>query len=197
MTFVEIICALTGTGLSGLGLFSLYRAWKGHPNKQLLSYSGWAMLLLALLFWGAAGGKDRGIALGAIVISLQALLFVTYQAFLDNAPKKARRRKIRKIKPTEKLSAIIIVRRIGTGLWVTLGCGALSFLTAIGLHELLWQTGVHASNSLVLALFVFPILWAGLSALSLTSHKRAMKLGTYALLGLSSTAILFIGNGAL
>jgi hypothetical protein len=197
MTFVEIICALIGTGLSGLGLFSLYRAWKGHPNKQLLSYSGWAMLLLALLFWGAAGGKDRGIALGAIVISLQALLFVAYQAFLDNAPKKARRRKIRKIKPTEKLSAMIIVRRIGTGLWVTLGCGALSFLTAIGLHELFWQSGMHASNSLVLALFVFPILWAGLSALSLTSHKRAMKLGTYGLLGLSSTAILFIGNGVL
>ncbi|WP_416878403.1 hypothetical protein [Litorimonas sp.] len=197
MTFVEIICALIGTGLSGLGLFSLYRAWKGHPNKQLLSYSGWAMLLLALLFWGAAGGKDRGIALGAIVISLQALLFVAYQAFLDNAPKKARRRKIRKIKPTEKVGALVVTRRIGTALWVTLGCGALSFLTAIGLHELLWQTGVHASNSLVLALFVFPILWAGLSALSLTSRKRAMKLGTYALLGLSSTAILFIGNGAL
>lgn len=198
MTIVEFICALIGTGLSGLGLFSLYRAWKGHPNRQLLSYSGWAMLLLALLFWGASGGKDRGIALGAIVISLQALLFVTYQALLDKAPAKASKsRKARNIKLSEKVGFFGYSRRIGTALWITLGCGALSFLTAIGLHEMLWQWGVHASNSLVLALFIFPILWAGLSVFSLSSKNWTLKLGTYSFLGLVSLVILGLGNGAL
>lgn len=198
MTILHLISALIGTGLATMGLFALYRAWKGHPNRQLLTYSGWALLLVALLFWAFASGKDRGVALGAIVISFQALLFVAYQAFIDKAHKKPlKARKTRSSKPAEKIGFRVVSRRIGTGLWVSLGCGALAFLTAIGLHEVLWQSGVHASNALVSALFLFPLLWAALSAFSLTSRKWGLKLGTYSLLGLSSALVLGLGNGVL
>ena len=198
MTATDLIFALIGSGLSALGLFALYRAWKGHPKKQRLSYLGWGVLFLALVFWAFAGGKDRGIALGIIVVSLQALLFVAYQAFIDKAPKKKRAApKPRKIRSDEKLGLAVLFKRGGKSLWVSVGCGALSFLTAIGLHELFWNSGMHASNSLVLALFIFPILWASLSALSLTSQKTGLKLGTYAFFGVSSSVILCLGNGVL
>lgn len=198
MTVADSICALTGTGLSGLGLFALYTAWKGHAKKQMLSYVGWLALLLALIIWAFAGGKDRGVALGMSVISIQALLFVAYQAFIDKAPKKApKSKRAKKLHPSEKASFVVLSKRIGTMLWVSVGCGALSFAAAIALHELLWQSGVHASNALVLALFIFPIIWAILSAFALTSQRRALKLGTYTLLGLSSTVILCLGNGVL
>ena len=198
MNAAELIFALVGSGLSALGLFTLYRAWKGHPKKQRLSYSGWVALLLALILWAFAGGKDRGIALGIIVVSFQALLFVGYQAFLDKTPKKKRKpQKNRKLSTPERAGFTVFSKRAGKLIWVSVGCGALSYLTAIGLHELFWQSGMHASNSLVLALFIFPILWALLSAFSLTSHKAGLKLGIYAFLGVSSAAILYLGNGVL
>jgi|GEM_PF-1222300 len=198
MTAAELIFAFIGSGLSALGLFALYRAWKGHAKKKLLSYLGWAALFLAVILWAVSGGKDRGVALGIIVISLQALLFVAYQAFIDKAPKKKRGApKLRKMQSEEKLGLAVLSRRAGKALWVSVGCGALSYLTAIGLHELFWNSGMHASNSLVLALFIFPILWASLSALSLTSQKTGLKLGTYAFLGVSSAVIICLGNGVL
>ncbi len=198
MTTADLIIALMGTGLSALGLFALYRAWKGHTKKKLLSYLGWAALFFAVILWAVSGGKDRGVALGIIVISLQALLFVAYQAFIDKTPKKKRKaKKARKLSTPEKVGFTVFSKRAGKALWVSLGCGALSYLTAIGLHEIFWQSGMHASNSLVLALFIFPILWASLSALSLTSQKTGLKLGTYAFLGVSSAVILCLGNGVL
>ena len=198
MTTADLIFALMGTGLSALGLFALYRAWKGHTKKKLLSYFGWAALFLAVILWAVSGGKDRGVALGIIVISLQALLFVAYQALIDKTPKKKRKtKKSRKLSTPEKVGFTVFSKRAGKALWVGVGCGALSYLTAIGLHEIFWQSGMHASNSLVLALFIFPILWASLSALSLTSQKTGLKLGTYAFLGVSSAVILCLGNGVL
>ncbi len=198
MTAIDLTFALIGSALSALGLFALYQAWKGHPKKRILSYVGWAMLFSALALWAISGGKDRGIALGIIVVSLQALLFVAYQALLDKAPRKKRKaQNPRRISVVEPTGFAVLFKRAGKAVWVSVGCGALSYLTAIGLHEVFWQSGMHASNSLVLALFIFPILWAALSAFSLTSYKPGLKLGTYAVLGGSSAAILCLGNGVL
>ena len=80
MTFIELISAFIGSALSGLGLFALYKAWRNKNSHALYIWGGWGFILSALIVWAIAGGKDRGVALGMIVIIFQALVFIGYQA---------------------------------------------------------------------------------------------------------------------
>jgi len=194
MTLFEFIYAAIGTVLSGVGLFGLYLAWQSPRKQTLMVCAGWQAIVFAMVFWAFAGGKDRGVALGAIVVIIQALLVIGYQASKDRKLAKPSKPTKRRMQTQPKPSRLVIAKRVGITLWVSLGCGALSFLTAMGFHELFWQSGAHASNALVLALFLLPILWAGLSALSLISRSRTLKLTTYLGLALPSLAIIMIGN---
>lgn len=194
MTLLEFIYAVIGTLLSGVGLFGLYVAWKSSDKQALLVWGCWAAIALALVAWAFAGGKDRGLALGAIVIILQALLFVCYQAARE--PKRTKPVKPAKLREgsSAKLSVGVIAKRIGSGIWVSLGCGLVAFLVAMGIHELFWQSGVHASNALVFAFFLFPIIWALISAFSFVSRNWKLKLGVFAGLTFLSVATIMVGN---
>lgn len=194
MTLFEFIHGVIGTGLSGLGVFGLYRAWRSAQKQTLLVWGCWLAIALALILWTFSGGKDRGVALGVMVFIIQALSLIAYQASKDRKPAKPPKPVKRRVQAKLKLNSHVIAKRIGLALWVSLGCGALAFLVAMGLHEVFWQSGVHASNALVIALFLFPILWAGLSALSLTSQNKTLKLVMCLGLALPSLAIIMIGN---
>lgn len=195
MTFIELISALTGSSLSGLGLFALYKAWQNKNSPSLYVWGGWFLILLALLAWAMAGGKDRGVALGMIIIILQALSFVSYQAIQDTAPTRTNKaRKTRHIKK-EKKPPFVFFKTLMASLWVSLGCGILSFLTAMGLHEVFWQFGFHASNSLVIALFSFPVIWATFISLSLTSYHQKIKVTSFSGLALLNITVIALSNG--
>jgi hypothetical protein len=194
MTLFEFLYAAIGTALSGLGLFGLYRAWQSPQKQTLLVWGCWLAIALALILWAFSGGKDRGVVLGVMVFIIQALGLIGCQASKDRKQAKPPKPVKRRVQAKPKLNGQVIAKRVGVALWVSLGCGALSFLVAMGFHEVFWQSGAHASNALVFALFLFPILWAGLSALSLTSQSKKLKLVTYLGLALPCLAIIMIGN---
>ncbi len=195
MTFIELISAFIGSALSGLGLFALYKAWRDKNTHALYIWGGWGLILSALIAWAIAGGKDRGVALGMIIIIFQALIFIGYQAAQDKAQNKPSKTPKRRHIEREKTSPFAVIKALTTGLWVSLGCGTLSFLTAMGLHEVFWLSGFHASNALVMALFLFPIIWAVLISLSLTSYRQKMKISFFSGLALINLAVIILSNG--
>ncbi|RKQ71846.1 hypothetical protein DES40_1177 [Litorimonas taeanensis] len=188
-----------GTVLSGSGLFALRNAWKTKTAGLAIILAGWGAIFLALIAWSfAGGGADRGVSWGIIVVSLQALIFVAYSASQDKPQiKRIKTVKARNQKATSKLSALEVLKRVGTFLTVVLLCGAVSFLTALGLHECLLALGMLVSNALVTALFFFPIIWAALASVVLITRNQRLRWGPLLGLTLIGFALLLIGNGGL
>jgi len=195
----ETTFGIAGTLLAWFALFIIFKAWKDKAVRQDLRILGWGLMLLSLIIWAFATGKDRGVAIGLIVICLSALMIITIQAYPDKSNKKhyENRQKKKTAKPVYSLKLKGLVRRASIIAWVTLGCAAVSFVVAMGLHELLWQSGVHASNSLVIVLFIFPILWAACSAFSLISQNIKLKAGVFTAVPVLALIVLIGFNSSI
>lgn len=187
--------ALTGTGLAILGLMVLFKAWKAKQTKNCLRLLGWAFLILSLTLWSVSSGRDRGIAIGLIVISVLALILIAVQAYRDKPIKSiVKLKKSQQNKPASPISRFTLLKRVLIFLWVFLGCAIVAFIIALGVHELLWQSKMHASNSLVIMLFLFPTLWAVLSTFSLTSTSVRLKVSVFLTPALLSLVVLWNFN---
>lgn len=190
--------ALSGSAFTALGLFTLYTAWNAKRIRREQRITGWLTLIASLVLWAYAAGKDRGVAIGLIVFSLLALCIIAWQAYKDKSlNKRAGRQKTSRTKSapsTTRISKRDYAVRVLIALWVFLGCGLLAFLVAISIHESLWQLNVHASNSLVTTLFLFPILWSTFSAFSLISHNKKLKIIFFTSLLVITTVILAAYN---
>ncbi|MEO9600161.1 hypothetical protein [Parasphingorhabdus sp.] len=191
---VDPIFTLLGLGSGIAGLFILYRAWLENERSTKLLAAGWAALLGSLVFWIYAGGADRGIALGLIVICLGALCFVGHSAAQQpaNQTKVARKKKPSQ-KPPQAASFAQWGRSIGIILFLGPICGLLAFLIAMGVYEALDMVGTERANSLVTALFLFPILWAIIVSFCLISTRRIWKAAVLLCAPLLSAALIFVG----
>lgn len=205
MSLTLITGGAIGTSLSGGGLFALRQAWTKRQNqterqmRRNLTLLGWGGILLALIIWSlSAGGADRGVAWGIIIVSIQALFFIAYSAAQDKTPRKAVKPvKIRDQTAQSKITFILILKRCGTFLLASVLCGTVAFLTALGLHEIMGLAGAHASNSLVTALFFFPIIWAALASFVLITQSRRLRWSVLLGCALIAGLLLFLGNGGL
>lgn len=192
--------ALTGTISALLGLMVLFKAWKAKQTQIHLRVVGWLFLIISLMLWAVSSGKDRGVAIGLIVISVLALIIIAVQAYRDkpieNTVKnqKPQKNKPQKNKPTPRINRSTLLKRVLIILWVLLGCAVVAFAIALGVHELLWQSKMHASNSLVIMLFLFPILWAAFSTFSLTSTNVRLKVSVFLTPTLLSLLVLWHFN---
>ena len=186
-----IIWQLIGICLSISGVLSLYLGWKRKHRSWPHILSGWSLLLGSILAWGQTSGADKGAALGIIVVVLTGMTAVAVIAV--KTPVKARR-KPRKtatqgnmqaslwhegLSITASILAIVIVGMIAS----IAACTAM-FLTnrAVGVE--------HTAN-IILTMFAFPTLWAGLATYMGYSHNTVGKIRLLLGLVLVSCAVIF------
>ena len=79
-------------------------------------------------------------------------------------------------------------------LYVGLLMGLMAFIGALGFHEVMIFAGATMSDSLVLALFVFPMLWAAIAAYFLIGGAKLKKSIYLTAVPLFGTVLLMVGN---
>ena len=177
------------------GLFVLRRSWKLPARSVPLVWLGWALIVLSLVLWANVGGHDRGVALGLIVFCFAALAYIGYGAFMDKPSVSKRKQSSSSLRAqSETTSILTYFKRFGVGVWVVFGAGIISFIAALGVHDLMLILGVHASSSLVTGLFLFPILWALFSGFMLIVKRPLWKAGVLTAVAAAGAGLLIIGN---
>lgn len=198
MSFLITGAGAASVGLSGAGLYALRSAWIARGSNRAFTLLGWALLIAAIIGFAIAGGPDRGVAMGMIIISFMALGVIGFGAIKDGtaAPKAPRTPRLSYRNKAARPSIARLVLAAMTGaIMVGPVCAITAFVTALGLHEIMTIMGAHASNSLVAALFVFPIAWAALASFALISTRIIAKAALFISLIVLSGALLYFGNG--
>ena len=180
--------------LSLFGLGILRCSWGLQDRNSLMNLLGWGLIIGSLFVW-KADGADRGIALGLCLFIVFALLFIFRESWVGG--KALKRGQVRKPKTTIRKQAhprIISLR--GVGLFLVNGpiLGFIAFASAMACYELMLMYGSHASDSLVLALFLFPLIWAALVAYFMIGTSRFGKAFTFIALPALSAIALVTGN---
>ncbi|PCI53265.1 MAG: hypothetical protein COB36_12550 [Alphaproteobacteria bacterium] len=186
--------AVLGTALDFAGLCLLWRAWKNRGGVKAV-WLGWVLLCAALIVWAMAGGKDRGVALGLILVSLQAPAIIGFFAWRDkgNAPR-AKQKKTKQAVTQEKTKWTVYMSRIGTALLVGPVAGIIAFVVGLGVHEVLAMVNVQEANALAVTFFGFPIVWASISVFMLISQRTRFKIIILSTLVFLSILVLILGN---
>lgn len=174
----------------GLGL--LRYSWGLQTKKTIFTWAAWALVVTSFVVWGQYFG-DRGVAVGLCLFMLFGLGFMLFQMLRPRDPLKRKNSQDKELVRT-KLATRSVVKGTGTFLYLGLGFGFLSFSTALGVHELMTLAGFHASNSLVAALFLFPIIWASFAAYFLTGSGRLVKSLKIAVWPIAGILLLIVGN---
>lgn len=176
------------------GLALLRYSWGKRGRQSFLNLIAWLFIILALVLWGSNGGGDRGVAVGLCIFVCFALLFILREVFTANTNRNEKRRENEPKRHTTEKVRFVSAEGVMTFVMNGPILGGLAFLLAMSVHELMLMTGAHVSNSLVLALFLFPILWACLVAYFLIGMNRVVKSMTLIGLSIISVAALVMGN---
>lgn len=190
----NLISALLGTGMAFGGLLGLYLAWQTRAAPRWHILGAWGLLLASLVCWMSAGGMDRGIALGVIVICLLALSIIAITALRSERGGRQNTER-RRVAQSRKVTVWgRLPQKLGFFLLAGPISGAASYIVAMGLHQALSMLGWHPANSLVMALFIFPILWGAVATLTLLSKRVSTHLSC--LVGAPLVSAVFITLGS-
>lgn len=181
-----------GSLCAAVALGCLYASWRSVKKHSQLNLLGWSGLFVSILLYRIAGGPDRGVAIGLIVISLLALGIVFIPALMTpgerTRPSAAR---------TPKQSPVItssLGTSIATFLLVSVAAAMSALTTAICLYQFTLSWGLNPANALVIELFLFPCAWAVLSAAVLMQRRWRGRLSMVLFpLTASSLALLLSG----
>lgn len=179
--------------LSLFGLGILRYSWGLPKRSGLLNFGGWGLIAASLFAWNI-NGADRGVALGLCLFIVFALLFIFREAWAGDASAGTIQKN--RIVSARNRPHPRMVSLKGIGLFFVNGpiLGAIAFAVAMACHEVMLASDAHASDSLVLALFLFPIIWASLVAYSMIGASRLGKLFTFIALPTLSALALITGN---
>jgi hypothetical protein len=133
--------------------------------------------------------------MGLLTIILLSLLFI-FHAFTTAPPreaKAARKGRTTSNKPS-KANRGQYLNAIGMFLVVVFGCGASAYIAAMGLYEVMFMIEAELSDSLVLSLFLFPILWATFATLFLITDKIRSKAVLITVPSGIGACLLYLGN---
>ena len=186
-----IIWQMTGVCLSFLGVLLLYLGWKRKRRSWPHIVAGWGFVLGAIIAWGQTSAADKGTALGIIVVVLTGLAALAIIAV--KTPVKARR-KPRKaaiqgpvqaslwhegLSMTASILAIVIVGMIAS----------IAACTAFFLANR--AAGVEHTANIIVTMFAFPTLWAGLATYIGYSNNTGGKIRLLLGLVVGCGAIIF------
>jgi hypothetical protein len=192
--------------LTVAGALAVRLAWhwgrQQRPGRQLaLRWSGWLLLALAVLPWTAAGGSDRGVALGIGVVMLAGLALVLIEGWRTwRAPARRRRERApRNDLPRASTSGTaLLLRRV----WIFCLAGPLALAAALAVGLALWvglaRAGVSEANVLAIAMLAVPVAWAVFAVLATMEGglgRRTASVTVPGLVGLGATFALAGGMG--
>lgn len=160
-------------------IIALRLAWSGTRHASISKKIGWAGLFVSLILWSLAEGGDRGVAVGLVAMVIAAIVTLGFEALRQNyfetdqnRSRKANSKQRRNSRATDKPTSITKTLSILTTMLVS---GIAAYGIAIGVHEIAWSYGMHASNALVIALFAFPILWSVFLSYFLVGRQITVK----------------------
>ncbi|QTD56800.1 hypothetical protein [Parasphingorhabdus cellanae] len=185
------IWQFTGLAAATAGIFLLRSSWQQRHKTPARLVFGWLCILGSIIAWSQTSGADKGSALGIIVVVVIAVLAVTVTAV--QAPIRERRAaRVSQNKPdqTQKPGYARAVKW-----WDGLLVGPIAGLSAMSVSTLLFVSnrsiGMEHTANLTVAMFAFPLVWAGLAVLSGADQnmKRKslvlMSVGVVPLMGLT------------
>ena len=167
----QVFAGLIGTVAVVGGLFLLRSAWAQAPGRAVRVIGGWALLAVSLPVWAKAGGADRGVALGLIAIVLAALGFLAWSALASPARGGSPRKDGRAAAAPVPLSWRRRLRTTGLVLLAGPVAGLSALVVTVSVFTVLNAQGAETTGNIVTAFFLFPLSWAGLTALSVIDPK--------------------------
>ena len=70
------IYAVVGIIAGIIGIGTLWFSWVNKKKSLPIIVCGWLIIILSLILWGYAGGTDRGVAMGLMMLGVIALCFI-------------------------------------------------------------------------------------------------------------------------
>lgn len=193
-----MLLAWQGAGvlLGAAGIASLYGAWQRKDTGRVLTVAGWALVAAAILAWSRTSGIDKGPALGIVSTVLIALAAVAISALRTPVrPRRAARARMLRDDqggvPAQDIApkALTLVVLVLMGFAGSLGVCAALFMAGR-------SAGFEHTGNLALAMFAFPLVWAGLATwIGYTAHpaRGAAMLATLLAAALAITSLAMWG----
>ena len=141
-----------------LGVFMLRTASRSTEHNTANILFGWALLGLCVIVGTTTTSKDKGAAIGVVIIILASLVFIGLQ--YCKSERRLLKIRERKYVPATNLRPSDYLKRIWTGLLI----GPLSGLSALAIAGAAFValdfTNVEHTLNLLMSCLLFPILWA-------------------------------------
>jgi len=189
-TLLQVIGALSAAG----GVALLRFAWAGQQRSLALNLLAWSVLSVGLLLGARAGGA-WGLSISSLVAMTCAFILLARAGFTappDKMKPSARRAHVL----PDKGEALQLGRRFGTFALSVPAALIASVLVAIAIRTLVDWAGWQEANSSVLALFLTPLLWAGLMFALLINPRRTAQLKLLGIPSAVSGIIILAGVAA-
>lgn len=188
---------LAGIVLGVAGIAVLRAASQRKARHWPLVSAGWALILGSLAAWGETSGVDKGPALGIVALTLIALGAVGLSA-LGTPVKQRREARIRTApaaaaeaaaRPAIGPAAARVLAIVFAGLIVTIAACTALFMGARAL-------GMEHTANLTLAMFAFPLGWAGLATwIGFADNLRRRAGVLLAILALAGVIVIAASKG--
>lgn len=186
-TLLQLIGAIAAAG----GVMLLRFAWARWQRSLALNLLAWSVVAVGLLLGAQAGGA-WGVSVSSLAAIASAFLLLARAGLTSPSDKTKPSARRAHILP-DKGEPLHLGRRFGTfALSVPVALIA-SVLVAIAVRTLVDWAGWQEANSTVLALFLAPLLWAGLMLALLIIPRRTSQLTLLGVPVVMSAIIILAG----
>jgi len=161
-----------GAGIAVVAIILLRFAW-GRPRRSTwLNALGWGLLALGTMSSASAYGA-WGITVAGLMATATALLLLMIAAIRDRAgPKRPSERRANILPEDEPL---FLGRRALTFLLTIPVAATVALILSVAARALADLANWHPSNGTILALLLFPIIWAVIASSLLMAERRRSK----------------------
>lgn len=187
---------ITGVLLGLAGIAALHLAWQRKEKIAALPVVGWTLVAASILAWSRTSGIDKGPALGILAIVLIALAVLAMSAW--RTPPRARRAQRERVAHNGERGGSLTAHAAGTRALMLAVIVLLGFAAALAACSALFlaghSVGFEHTGNLAVAMFAFPMVWAGL-ATWLGYHANPVR-GAAILAALLAAAVVLGGLAA-
>lgn len=164
MSASDVIVRIIGyAGIVG-GVWLLRTSWRAHSHNAWRLAIAWALIGSSIVAWSMTSSVEKGAALGVVCITIVVLGYLAVDWI--EAPARVRRASAEKLGAApERRQCAFYVRKVFAGVLMGPLSGISALLVTTATFAALASIGSEHTANLVLAMFLFPLAWAGLAVL--------------------------------
>lgn len=182
--------AWIGAVAAALGVVLLRFAWGRPTRSTALNSAGWGLLLLGVVLGGFAFGA-WGVAMASLAAMLVAFMLLVGAGLRTRG--NGARASGRRANILPERAPLMLGRRLVTFLFNVPLALAVALAVALGARVVAALGGWQDANSNVLALLLFPLVWAVLVTAMLMTGRRRVQALMLALPGLLGGLLVYFG----